>query len=150
MAYEALMLRYPHLVIKEVSGMPKGLSGLYYDNIVLLDKNKTKYEKHCLLAEELGHYETTYGDITNLKDIRNLKLEKFARKWAFEAVVSLDRIVECYELGLRTAEEICLHLEIVPAFLNDAIGHYAIKYGLCTVHKDYKICFDPLNIEKLK
>lgn len=148
MAYEALKLQYQHLTITESPNMPKGLSGLYIDNEILINKRLPYYEKHCVLAEEIGHYETTVGDITNLEDVTNRKLELVARTWGYEKIVSLDNLIDCYLQGYTNLEEICLHLEIIPAYLYKAIEKYNQRYGISTIYKGYKIYFDPLNIRK--
>ncbi|WP_313894317.1 ImmA/IrrE family metallo-endopeptidase [Psychrobacillus sp.] len=149
MGYDRLILEYPNVkVIEKV--LPKGLPGLYYDNVIEIDKFKNKYEKHCILAEELGHYETTYGDITEFNDLRNLKLEKIARRWGYEKIVSLDQLIDCYVKGQTTLEEVCTNLEITPEYLKSVIDYYIEKYGLFKLHKEYKITFEPLNIKVLK
>lgn len=148
MLFEQLMMEYPHIrVVEEV--LPNGLYGLYYDNKIFINKNKTTYEKHCVLAEELGHYFTTYGDILNLKEIQNLKLELVARSWGYEKIVSLDKLIECYLSGHTTVEDICIYLEVVPSYLFKAIEKYNQRYGLSVIHKGYEIFFDPLNIKKV-
>ena len=78
MAYELLMMKYPHIHIREKK-LPRGLQGLYFDMEIHINKYLNKYEKHCTLAEELGHYETTYGDITDQSYVRNRQLETLAR-----------------------------------------------------------------------
>lgn len=148
MKYEMLMAQYQHLTIKESFTMPRGLSGVYYDNQILINKRLGQYEKHCTLSEELGHYETTYGDITNLDNIRNMKLEKVARSWGYEKIISFDKLIECYKMGHTTVEDICLHLEIIPIYLYKAIEKYNQRYGLSVAYKGFRIYFDPLNIEK--
>lgn len=148
MAFEELMSEYPQLCIKEVGDMPKGLAGLYTDNLILIDKHRCTYEKHGILAEELGHHETTYGDITNLDKIRNWKLELVARRWGYEKIVSLEKLITCYELGYKTSEEICVHLEVTGEYLQDSIDHYYSLHGISIEHKNYQIYFDPLYIRK--
>lgn len=148
MAYEELMSEYPHLIIKEVEDMPKGLAGLNIDNLILIDKYRCAYEKQGILAEELGHYETTYGDISDLSKLRNWKLELVARRWGYEKVVSLERLVACYELGYRTSEEICLHLEVTGKYLQDSIDHYHSLHGIFIEFRNYRIYFDPLHIRR--
>ncbi|MFJ7972662.1 ImmA/IrrE family metallo-endopeptidase [Psychrobacillus sp. NPDC096389] len=147
MEYERLIMEYPQVKIIE-KALPKGLPGLYYDNVIEIDKFKNKYEKHCILAEELGHYETTYGDITDLKDMRSVKLEQIARRWGYEKIVSLDRLIDCYERGQTTLEEVCLNLEVTPEYLKNVIDYYIEKYGIYKLYKEYKINFDPLNVNK--
>lgn len=148
MTYESLIAQYPHLVIKEVKTMPTGLAGLYMDNMILIDQRRSNYEKHCILAEELGHYETTYGDITNLQSQRNWKLELLARRWGYEKIVSLDKLIECHELNYRSIEEVCAHLEVTAEYLELSIAHYHARFGLSVYHNGYDIHFDPLSVKK--
>lgn len=148
MRYELLKAEYSHLTIIECIDMPRGLPGIYHDNVILINKRLETYEKHCILAEELGHHETTYGDITKLDNIRNTKLEMVARSWGYEKIVSLDKLIECYKLGHRTVEDICLHLEVIPKYLFEAIKKYNQRFGISCIYKGYRIYFDPLNIEK--
>lgn len=149
MPYEALMLEYQHLIIKEVTTLPKGLGGLHYDNEIEIDKHRSRYEKHGILGEEIGHYETTYGDITELSKIQNKKLEIIARRWGYKKIVSLDKLIYCYKNAYTTIEEVCTHLEITPDYLQATLKYYKDRYGLFTEYKNYKINFDPLNITSL-
>lgn len=149
MAYELLVNQYPHLVIKEVYSLPKGLAGLYMDNEILLDKNRSMYERHCILAEELGHYETTHGDILDLRSLRNKKMELAARRWGYEKIVPLDKLIECHRLNFISLEEVCVYLEITSKYLKISIDHYLSRYGLSTMHNGYEIFFDPLFVKRV-
>lgn len=148
MAYEALIEEYPQITIKEVL-LPKGLSGVYFDNEIHLDKRRSKYENHCILAEEIGHHETTHGDITDLKCMRNWKLELVARRWGYEKIVSLDKLIECHELGYKSLVEVCTHLEITAEYLKTSIDHYSSRHGISIDHRGYQIAFDPLFIRRV-
>lgn len=147
MSYERLLNQYQHIKIIE-KVLPKGLSGFYYDNVIEINKFSNNYEKHCILAEELGHHETTYGDITGLDDLTSKKLELVARRWGYQKIVSLESLIECYNFGHKTVEDICEHLEITSSYLQEAINVYNQKYGLFAIYNGYKIFFDPLNITK--
>ncbi|WP_342566651.1 ImmA/IrrE family metallo-endopeptidase [Psychrobacillus sp. FSL K6-4046] len=147
MRYEKLLMEYPQICIIE-KNLPKGLSGLYYDNNIEINKSKSSYEKHCILAEELGHYETTAGDITDLSNMISQKRELIARRWGYEKIVSLDHLVDCYLHGYTTVEEICLHLEITPNFLDEALQVYKQRYGISVHYHNYELFFDPLNISE--
>lgn len=149
MTYELLMSQYPNLKYQETYNLPRGLSGLYFEGLILINTRLSTYEKHCILAEELGHHFTTYGDITDLHDTQNLKLELVARTWGYEKIVSLDKLIECYLLGHTTVDDICIYLEVVPSYLFKAIEKYNQRYGLSVIHKEYEIFFDPLNIKKV-
>ena len=149
MAYEALVSEYPHLSILEDPNMPEKLGGLYLDNLILINKHRSRYEKHCILAEEIGHHETTYGDITDINDIRNWKLELVARRWGYEKIVSLDKLIDCHVKGYKSLEEVCTHLEITAEYLKTSIDHYLSRHGLYVHHRGYQIAFDPLFIRRL-
>ena len=133
----------------EVVYMPlKGrIKGLYCDKVIAINKNiETTAEKTCVLAEELGHYYTTVGNILDQKRIQNRKLERRARAWAYQRLVPLDKLTEAYKAGIRNRFELAEYLEVTERFLEEAIKYYREKYGIyCRVGK-YWICFDPLGI----
>jgi hypothetical protein len=135
----------------EVVYMPlKGrIKGLYCDKVIAINKNiETTAEKTCVLAEELGHYYTTVGNILDQKKIINRKLERRARAWAYQRQVPLDKLTEAYKAGIRNRFELAEYLEVTERFLEEAIKYYREKYGIyCRVGK-YRICFEPLGIIK--
>lgn len=56
--------------------------GLYSDGIIAISSSiSTTAEKTCVLAEELGHYHTSCGDIIDTSSIENRKQEVRARRW---------------------------------------------------------------------
>lgn len=61
------------------------MKGLYVDGTITLNSNiETDSEKACILAEEIGHYHTTTGNILDQSRIENVKQEKRARNWAYK------------------------------------------------------------------
>lgn len=148
MMYELLLAQYSHLAIKEVKTLPVGLGGVYMDNMILIDQHRSSYEKHCILAEEIGHYETTYGDITDASSLTNWKLELIARRWGYEKIVSLDKLIDCYELNYLSIEEVCSHLEVTEDYLLESIQHYHARFGVSVQYKAYEIFFEPLSVVK--
>ena len=103
----------------------------------------TSAEKACILAEELGHYYTTYGDILDQSDTGNRKQELRARKWAYDQQVGLIGIIRCYEHGCQSIAEMADYLEVTEEFLHEALSHYKRKYGLSTSVDRYIIYFEP-------
>lgn len=149
MAYEALLSQYPHLIIKEVTDLPKGLGGLYYDNVILLDKHRSEKEKACVLAEELGHYHTTVGDIIDQSNVQNVKQEKLARKWASEKLFSPIDLVDAFEIGCRSRFEIADFLNVTELFLEESLTFYREKYGTeIQVDDIHTLYLDPLAVYK--
>ena len=62
--------------------------GLIYGDIIGLNKNiQTDTERSCILAEELGHYYTSTGDIIDQTNVQNRKQEHRARMWAYDKLL---------------------------------------------------------------
>ncbi|WP_062320884.1 ImmA/IrrE family metallo-endopeptidase [Halolactibacillus sp. JCM 19043] len=146
MTYEALLGKHPHVTIREVSNMPRGLSGLYYDDVVLLDKSKSSIEKHSILAEELGHHYTTTGNIIDQTKLNNRRQERRARSWGYENIVTLDKIVQAHKNLIHNKFELAEYLSITEDFLEEAIDRLIEKHGLFAKHHQYTICFEPLGV----
>lgn len=120
------------------------IKGLYCDGVVALSKSlRTNREKACILAEELGHYHTSVGDITDLKDVRSLKQERQARLWGYNNRIGLTGIIDSYKAGCRNLYEMAEYLEVTENFLQEALTYYKEKYGPCKQVGTYIIYFEP-------
>lgn len=81
--------------------LPNGLKGLYMDGIICVDSSlDTRAERESIIAEELGHYYTTEGNILDQSCIHSQKQEETARRWAYEHKVPLSALIEAYESHL--------------------------------------------------
>ncbi len=128
--------------VKEIELRSK--DGLCRTNRIAINKNlKTDKEKCCILAEELGHYYLTVGDITDQTKIKNRKQELTARNWGYEKLVGIIDIINAFNLGIRTKHEMAEHLNITEEFLEKAIQHYKQKYGIYMEIDEYLVYFEP-------
>lgn len=102
--------------------------GLIYNNRIAICNNiSTTKEKACVLAEELGHYYTTAGDIINLHDANNQKQELRARVWGYNKLIGLVGIVQAFEHGCRNNRyEMVEYLNVTEKYLDGALNHYKI------------------------
>lgn len=121
------------------------IKGLYCDSTIALSTSiRNTAEKACILAEEVGHHETTSGDILNQQSMSNLKQERHARIWAYDKLISLFGIVRAHNAGCRNSFEMAEYLEVTEEFLSEALETYKSKYGTSAVKADeYIIIFDP-------
>ncbi len=144
MEYEKLMIKYEKDVkIKELP-LKYGFKGLYKNKKIIIDSNiDTNKEKACILAEELGHHFTTYGDIVDQSDVRNVKQELKARAWAYERLVGIHDLINAHKAGVKGKYELADFLEITEWFLLEAIEYYKSKYGTCYKIDNYLIYFSP-------
>lgn len=125
-------------------------SALCKGNKIAINKAlKNQKEKACALAEELGHYHTTCGDITWMNTIPKTKQELLARGWAYKSMVGLMDIIRAYNAGVRDRYELADYLEVTDAFLDQAVEYYKQKYGLYYCIDEYIIYFEPLGILKM-
>ena len=88
--YEDLLMEYEDKLLIEERNMKN--EGLYGDNVAWINKNLPSRRKTCILAEEIGHYETSVGDILDQHSLDSAKQERAARGWAFNKLIPLDDI----------------------------------------------------------
>lgn len=120
------------------------LKGFYIDgNIAINTSVNTTTEKACVLAEELGHYYTTVGNILDMNVPANRKQERQARLHGYNRLIGLIGLADAYEHGCQNRYEIAEYLEITEEYLEDCIECYRGKYGICTAVDNYIIYFIP-------
>ena len=125
------------------------LKGLYCDAFIAIDKNLTEADKACVLAEELGHHATTYGNIIDQSSVMNRNQERRARVWAYYLMLQFEDIIGAYEHGCQNRYDIAEYLNISEEFLQDAINYYKDKYGAYVAYDNYFIYFEPLGVLKI-
>lgn len=146
--YEDLMIEYESVL--EVYEQDMVHKGLYCDGIVQIKKDLSCTEKACILCEEIGHYETSYGNILDLKMARCLKQETRARRWAHKRLIPIEKIVEAFENSCRNKFELAEFLNVTEEFLEESVSTYHRVYGSYTILNDYYcVYFEPLGIMKL-
>lgn len=126
------------------------IKGLYCDGVVAIRENMTIPEKTCALSEELGHHETSVGNIIDMASAANRKQERQARLWAYNKQIGLIGLVRAFEHGCQNRFEIAEYLEVTEEFLEECIECYRNKYGICKRLDNYVVYFIPqLSVMKL-
>ncbi len=110
---------------------------------IYLRKDMNTAEKSCVLAEELGHYYTTVGDILDMNVSENRKQERQARLWGYNHVIGLFGLIRAYEHGCKDKYEIADYLDVTEEYLEDCINCYRDKYGEYKIVDNYTIYFIP-------
>ena len=111
------------------------------DTDIYINKNNSYENIIGHIAEELGHYETSVGDLSILDTIEKKQQEKRARQYGYRYLVSLDELITCYKLGLTEYWEIAEFLEITPKYLWSSINYYKDAHGLIFDHKGCRFVF---------
>lgn len=143
MFYEELLKEADKLgiIVKECN--LKTRKGHCYGKRIAIDKNLSNKEKYCVLAEELGHYKLTIGNITNQNKMSNKKQELLARKWGYKKNVGLLKLIEAFNNGCTNKHEIADFLNVTDKYLDEAIDYYRNKYGTDYIVDCYHIIFIP-------
>lgn len=144
MTYEELLIDADDagIVVKEKK--LNGSNGRVWNNRVAIRRSiPTSVEKSCVLAEEIGHYYTSSGDITRLGSIESQKQELKARLYGYNLKIGLVGIIKAYQYGCRNRYEMADFLDVTEEYLTEAINCYRSKYGKYVLFDNYTIYFEP-------
>lgn len=117
--------------------------------VAIRRKIATQKEKSCVLAEELGHYYTSSGNILDQSKVENRKQEYRARLYGYNLKIGLTGLIRAYEAGCRNLYEMAEYLDATEEYLMEAIDCYKSKYGLCASIDNYLIYFQPFAVIKI-
>lgn len=129
---ERLMSLYPNIEFEFDNHMPMDDGGLNIGNRIIINSNISEFEQYQWLCEELGHHETSVGDITNYSPVGNAKQEHRARFWGYTHLLThsdMDRLKREYaqeESDYPAAEDLGIELP----YLHEA----GLAYGLDFKH----------------
>lgn len=143
MNYTDLLIEADNLSLITKDKPLKAYDGRIKGKRIAIRKDMTETRKKCVLAEELGHYHTTTGDILNQSTVENRKQERKARAWSYNKLIGLSGILSCHRAGCHTLYEMAEHLDVTEDFLKEAIEYYKAKYGTFTRIDNYIIYFVP-------
>ena len=119
--------------------------GLYCDSVIALASSiETDAERSTVLAEELGHHHTTYGNILDMHNVSNRKQELRARLWAYDKLIGLTGILRAYKHGCSSLHEVAEFLDVTEEFLSESLAAYRRRYGCYTKLDNYVIYFEPV------
>ncbi|OEK70864.1 hypothetical protein AST02_05230 [Staphylococcus equorum] len=156
---EELLSNYENLSVVETQFPVDKVKGYYKRNkylpngLVILNNDYDHYIQNGVLAEELGHHETSYGNITGVysrKDnINAARQELKARRYGFKLAVPLEKLIKCYKQGVwGDLYEMCLLIQIDRSYFFEAIEDYKKQFGNYVKYDGYFIQFEPLKIMK--
>ena len=127
-----------------------GHDGLIRGRRIAIRKNiETQAEKSCVLAEEIGHYRTSSGNILDQNKAGSRKQEYRARLYGYNLKIGLAGLIRAYESGCRNLYEMAEYLDATEEYLMEAIDCYKSKYGLCASVDNYIIYFQPFIVIKI-
>lgn len=122
--YETLLSEYEErLCIEE---RPMVCEGLYCDGVAWINQKLPERRRVCILAEEIGHYETSHGDILDQRDMNNARQELRARKWAYEKIIPFPDVLRAAGAGCQRTWEFADYLDVDEEFVTECLRYYGI------------------------
>ena len=146
--YEEMLIKHDYIEIKETDVMPDNLSGVWLDDLILINSNLPETRKTEVLYEELAHHKLTYGNILDQSKWINRKFENYARRHGYEAALPLRIIVEAHNYGVSSLYELADYVQLSEEYIVEILKHYKNKYGIGTHYGNYSITFEPLRVYK--
>lgn len=143
MNYTDLLVEADNLSLITKDKPLRAHDGRIKKNKIAIRKDMSEIKKKCVLAEELGHYHTTVGNILDQSSSNNRKQEYKARLWAYNKLIGLNGILSAYKTGCKNTYEIAEYLDVTEDFLQEALSCYKQKYGIYTKLDNYVIYFEP-------
>ncbi len=113
------------LIVKE-KPLQSGDGRIKGTRIAIRKDIETSNKKMCVLAEEIGHYMTSTGNILDQSDLNNAKQERRARVWAFNRVIPVERIIEAASKGYTQVYEMAEYLDVDEEFLREGLAYHGI------------------------
>lgn len=127
-----------------------GHDGLIRGSRIAIRKDiETQVEKSCVLAEEIGHYRTSSGNILDQSRVESRKQEYRARLYGYNLKIGLAGLIRAYEARCRDRYEMAEYLDVTEEYLEETIDCYKTKYGLYASVDNYIIYFEPFVVIKI-
>ena len=141
----------------EIHKLSGDMKGFYYSSTITspsitIDLSvRTQKEETCIMAEELGHHYTSYGNLILEKMDKYIvrKQEEQAKRWAVYRLVRIDDFIKAFKVGVHNKYEVAEYLDITEEFLDKTIEVYYRKYGICKRIDDWVIYFNPFGFMRM-
>lgn len=127
---EELMSEFHGINFQFDKHMPEEYGGFTIGNKIIINANDSPEEQYQWLLEEIGHYETTVGDISDYSPSDNMKQELQARRWGYKHCFTQKDIERIKKEHPDTDYEVADELGVQVPYLHEV----GITYGLDFKH----------------
>ena len=123
------MSRFPELNFTFTRDMPDPQGAFIFKKNVYVNSNKSYRQILQNVAEEIGHYVTSFGNIYLQKNTLERKQELRAREYGYKMLISLDGLIDCYEHDITNPWEVADYFEVDEDYLWGVIETLKAKRG---------------------
>jgi Zn-dependent peptidase ImmA (M78 family) len=116
------------VVVLEDPRLPRSVKGLYlWDEkqpLIILRPDMDNREKLCILAEEIGHYETATMDMRYCSRYQIARQERLAMERAIQHLVPLRGLEQAVHAYIWTPWDCADYFGITEEMMNQAMDYY--------------------------
>lgn len=105
-------------------------------SLILINRHRALAQRTAALAEELGHYFRSVGDLRDLNDIVAAKSEALAHSWGIEQLLPQPALQNYLENSNGTAWEVAEAADLPEHFVREAATYHARKQSQHVTMKD--------------
>lgn len=107
------------------------------------------HEWNVQALHEIKHHQSCVYDLPTMPRLVRDKYELLADRLMLKSCMPPNRIIAAYEIGARSFYDFAEYLEITVEFFEKGLCLYEQICGQSIKFKNYIICFNPLNLEKI-
>lgn len=128
-ALEKLMAEYDNdLTIEFSKDLPKGIPGYIMDTHIVINANLRFDKALAVLAEEIGHHETSAGDILNYDDYRSMRQETKARRWSYKKLIPYRQLIDFVtKKDVVHRYELAEEFGVPEEFIEETLRMYSVE-----------------------
>lgn len=108
---------------------------------ILINSHRPVDVQAAALAEEIGHYLYSTGQIIQSKDVQAVKSEQAGRAFAYQCLLPCSELEVALEQGTCTAWELSEQFNLPEPFIRDAYSYYCQKGNLSLHDAECHWCY---------
>lgn len=107
-----------------------------FGHVIFINRHRTMAQRTAALAEELGHFFRSTGDISQLRDFYARRQELLGRAWSYDHLLPPEQALHHLQNGNGTAWELAEEADLPEPFVQEAVAYHARK-GRVTARKPH-------------
>ncbi len=142
--YKELLAEAKDLGLRVVERDLWAYNGLIKNRTIIIRETiPTEMRKAEILAEEIGHFHTTVGNILDQTIPANRIQEKIARHWAYDKMIGLSGLVDACLHNCHSILEKAEFLKVTEEFMREAMDCYTFFFSPYVIVDGYTLHFGP-------
>lgn len=123
-----------------------GLDALIVGDTIYTESSFGSYRKNQVMRHELEHFYTNPYNLLEAPPLLRDKMEQKASRRAVFALVPIEKLIDCWDKGIRDEQELSDALELEIPYIFEALRLYQSIFGCSCCCCGRRIRFLPLTV----